>query len=68
MKSFKLEFDEKVEERLSDVEMKNIAGGIQDEVEVDLFGSRLLCLSFDNWDCKKSRSCIAFPVCLPFGR
>jgi hypothetical protein len=66
MKSFKLEFDEKVEERLSDVEMKNIAGGIQDEVEVDLFGIRFLCLSFDNWDCKKSRSCKAFPICIPF--
>ena len=65
MKSFKLEFNEKVEERLSDVEMKNIAGGIQDEESLELFGSRLFCLSFDDWDCAKSRSCRAFPLCLP---
>ena len=67
MKSFKLEFDEIVEERLSEVEMKNIAGGIQDEVTVEFFGSRLLCLSLENWDCKKSKSCKGL-ACSPIGR
>ena len=67
MKSFKLEFDEKVEERLSDVEMKNIAGGIQDEMTLELFGSRLFCCTNMPGDCSKSKSCNADVwICIPF--
>jgi len=66
MKSFKLEFDERVEERLSDVEMKSIAGGIQDDVTIEFGGSMVFCLfSLETWDCKQSRSCKAKLLCVP---
>ena len=66
MKSFKLDFDEKVEERLGEVEMKNITGGMQ----VEYYGSMLLCETIEPGDCARSKSCdsevwICIPVSTP---
>ena len=70
MKSFKLEFDERVEERLSEVEMKNIAGGgpVVVDTDTELFGSRFFCFTNVPGDCSKSKSCKNVLICIPIGR
>lgn len=61
----KLKLKKETVERLNHSTMSQAKGGDQNEGE--LFKSRLLCLTIEDWitDCGGSRSCNA-TICIPF--